>query len=418
MKYFGTDGIRLNMNEKDNTSCLVRLGEYFARRKRKILLASDTRKSSSYLKALLLSGLLKNTEVVDIGIATTPSVSFLMREEHFDFGIMISASHNPEHYNGIKIFNAQGEKLTKKQLKKIETFIDSDEKVNYKGGSYTFDSELLDKYVAFLCDQYTLKKFPLKIAFDCANGATANIMKKIKEKLKAPWNLYFTKGKINFHCGSTKLSQLKKIVKEQHYDYGIAFDGDGDRIQMVTKNRVIDGDDLLAYFALKYHKNCVLTLLSGKDIIEQLTAHHLRFEQVPVGDSNVSQKWKQHTNWIGGETSGHLLLDAKQPTGDGIFVALIFLSQLEPKESFMRRKYHFRMINLPKTKKMEDNFYRNKIEIFFKQLFPECRLKFRFSGTENVLRILLESKSKMKLKEAANWILKVFKKDEENLCAE
>ena len=404
MKYFGTDGIRFLVDAKLNESLIIRLGEYFSLKRHKLLIASDTRESRFYLKSLFLVGALKNNEVVDIGIATSPSLSYLVKHHDFDYGIMFSASHNPASYNGIKIFDHDGYKINHKEAQKIEKFISKKRKVLYKNGSYLENSSLIDEYITFLCEQINEESKNQKIAFDCANGASAIIMQKIKERIHPSWDLFYTKGIINQRCGATNLSSLQKIVTKSNYAYGVAFDGDGDRIMMIQNKRIIDGDDILTYFALHLHKDCVLTTLSGKDIKTQLENHHLKYELVPVGDQNIASKIKDNLSLIGGETSGHIIISPNHITGDGIYVALTLLSNIykeKEKEPFIKRNTYYQTLNVPKKSEMlEKNYLKRLSKRFYLSGNQDIHIQYRFSKTEDVLRIIFEANSKNKLKQA------------------
>ena len=179
MKYFGTDGIRVKVDKNINESLFIRLGDYFSFNKRKkILLGMDTRNNGAYIKSLLLSGLLKGCEVTDVGVISTPGLSYLLSKNDFDFGIMVSASHNPSFYNGIKILNSKGSKISYSTLNAIEKFIDSNKKCISFNGKYTYKPGLIRDYEEFLIRSFYIDN-DLKIAVDCSNGATSLIAKHV-----------------------------------------------------------------------------------------------------------------------------------------------------------------------------------------------------------------------------------------------
>ncbi len=399
MKYFGTDGIRFVVDDNLDTIMLNKIGDYFSslKKKKKILIACDTRISADYVKSILLMGLLKKCDVIDIGIASTPCLSYLLKNNDFDFGIMISASHNPYFYNGIKILDSKGFKINERRQSSIERFIDDTKKINYKNGKYFYNHDLIKQYENFLIDSFKINN-NLNIAFDLANGAVGEIASNVLSKYSFSSNLYFVNGTINYNCGATKLKLLKSIVKKNNYDLGVAFDGDGDRIQMVYKNRVIDGDDLLIYFAKMLNKDCVITSMTRRDTIEEIESIKKRYKIVNVGDSNIAKYIKKHPNYIGGETSGHIILSSDFITGDGLFVCLMFLSfinsSFDLENAFINKKYCYKSLSYKKKEYMLKKGYLNKLKKDYYKISNDKYTKFRFSGTEDILRIIIEGKNK------------------------
>lgn len=399
MKYFGTDGIRFIVDDNLNTIMINKIGDYFSslKKKMKIIIASDTRESGNYVKSLLLIGLLKKCDVVDIGIASTPCLSYLLKNNNFDFGIMISASHNPYFYNGVKILDSNGFKINEKRQSSIEKFIDNAKTIKYKNGKYIYNHDLIKQYEDFLIDSFKINN-NLNVAFDLANGAVGEIANHVLSKYSFNSDLYFVNGIINSNCGATKLNSLKSIVKNNNYDLGVAFDGDGDRIQIVYKNRVIDGDDLLIYFAKMLNKDCVITPMTRRDTVEAIESIKKRYKIVNVGDSNIAKYIKKHPNYIGGETSGHIILSSDFITGDGLFVCLMFLSfinsSFDLENAFINKKYIYKSLSYKKKDYMRSKGYLNKLKKDYYKLSNDKYTKFRFSGTEDILRVVIEGKNK------------------------
>jgi phosphoglucosamine mutase len=348
-KYFGTDGIRGRAGEHPITpEFMLRLGRAIGRvlgdgRRATVLIGKDTRVSGYMLESALEAGLVAaGADVRLLGPMPTPAVAQLTRELGGSAGIVISASHNPFHDNGIKLFSAQGEKLEDAVELAIERELDAapDTRPPARIGKAARVDDAAQRYLAFcLAAAPGLDLRGRKIVIDCAHGATYHIAPKLFAELGAD---VVTIGvqpdglNINLGCGATDLRLLRDTVLGQHADLGIAFDGDGDRVQMVDHDgAIVDGDDLLYILALDRHARGELrgpvvgTLMTNYGIERAIAGLGVEFLRADVGDRYVLQALKQRGGVLGGEASGHLLCLDKASTGDGIVAALLVLDAMQ-----------------------------------------------------------------------------------------
>jgi phosphoglucosamine mutase len=421
-RLFGTDGIRSTFGQYplDRVSVL-KLGNAVGRvlRGSKILIGRDTRQSSETIMRLLssgISGMSAKMVTYDCGIIPTPGLSFITDHDDFDFGIMITASHNPWTDNGIKIFQGDGEKIPTALERKLEdVFFNIGEPVEVDGALAPMDNGARAIYRDFLSNvaaqlEHTRRK-EFKIVLDCANGAAFEEAPEIfKQAGFAPLVINNTPdGKnINRGCGSTDMNMLKRRVKEEPADLGIAFDGDGDRVIMVDpEGNTLDGDHILyliAHYFLEtnhdFNKIVVGTVLGNLGLEKALNKMGMRYTRTQVGDKYVYEEMKKLRSILGGEQSGHTILRAFQRTGDGILAALFFLKalfhfELAPGEVF--QKLHLypqetKNISIREKRDLEQwDELNGMIREFDARHGMNSRVLIRYSGTENLVRVMLES---------------------------
>lgn len=345
-KFFGTDGIRGIANTDLTPELVFRVGRAASRilGKRKILVGKDPRVSSDMLEGALVSGLLSaGANVVTLGMIPTPGVSTLTNHENADAGIMISASHNPLEHNGIKIFGKRGLKLPDSQEESIEKLLhaekdDGERPTGKEIGRLSKLSNAGEIYLEGLKKSFphSLEKF--HIALDCAYGATSLIAPQLFSLLGARVSAHYATPdgeKINLNCGATHLEAIAKATQEVKADFGIAFDGDGDRALFVTKNgETVNGDVILAGLALHWKKigklrgPVVTTVMANFGLEQTLNAHQIPMLRTPVGDRYVLEEMLKLKANLGGEQSGHIILLDHGVTGDGLSTALHVLEMV------------------------------------------------------------------------------------------
>lgn len=420
--HFGTDGIRGTANEGLTPLIAYRIGrfigQYPTNHKNKIIIARDTRISGDMLSNALISGMLASgCDVFDIGVSTTPSISFLVENYDFNYGIMISASHNPYYDNGIKIFNKKGEKLENSIEKMIENYIYSDEDdlpfaKNEELGRVEDASKFKDLYISFLLTK-AKDLSGLKILVDCANGSSSMISKEIFDKLsiKATYICDEPNGlNINDRCGSTHLNQLVNECKKGQYDLCFAFDGDADRLMCLNSDgRIIDGDGIIFVNALSLKQDgrlrdnkVVITVMSNIGLKKVLVANDVDFLEVAVGDKYVQAALKENHLSLGGEQSGHIIFLDELNTGDGFLTAISLMNIYRYKNDIFLKAIKELVIypqileNIMVTNKeaiMSNKGLKEHIAKIEKKLDGDGRILVRPSGTEPLIRVMCEAKS-------------------------
>ncbi|MDK2811996.1 MAG: phosphoglucosamine mutase [Petrotoga sp.] len=424
MKFlFGTDGIREVVNEKLTVDLAMKLGNalanLFGSEYKKLYIARDTRNSGKVLEMALASGALVGGMNVDsCGVLTTPGLAFITKIEK-SIGVVISASHNPPMYNGLKVFcegfkisDETEEKLEEKILKGLLKYSD------YRDiGRYIEDSSKKE-YVDYVVSLYkkNLQCNDLKIAVDVANGAAGAIINDIFGELGLNYTVYQNAPdgfNINENCGSTSPQTLSKIVKEEKYDFGILFDGDADRCLFIDRfGNLVDGDVLMAINALKLkaqerlkNKIVVSTIMSNLGLEEYLKKNEIHLIRTDVGDKYVLEKMLQENATIGGEQSGHIIFLDRSTTGDGIITALETLETLKyfskSLDNFLQEipKYPQHLENVTvkdKVKIMKDSRIENLIRKY--QSIEGFRIVVRPSGTEPKIRIMTEGSNEETIK--------------------
>ena len=416
MKYFGTDGIRgkADIFTTDFLYKIIRGLIEYAGNNIKIMLGGDTRESTEWiLRDLETICDSFGIEYKSVGVLPTPAINYCFYQMGFDFAIDVTASHNPYTDNGIKIFergDASGTKLSEAGCKTIEASIATD--AVYELTSPIFEdnlhAEALELYQNHLLEYLgkDLDFQSLNIAIDCANGATSAIGDSIFQKLGATTTLIHANTKynttINENCGSTHLDSLKQLVTEKHLNFGIAFDGDGDRCLLVdAEGNVVDGDEIIAIIAdnLKLDQ-ITITVMANQGIINWAKSNHIHAEITPVGDSNVAAAMRVHHISLGGEQSGHIILPG-EPTGDGMLTSLLISKIIADTGKPLADLAHVItkspqvIVNLPATPTQKDSLKSSDqikallLEYSQKLESENGRLLVRPSGTEPLIRITM-----------------------------
>lgn len=421
-KYFGTDGVRGIAGEKLTSTMAYRIGRYIGQypkgKKNRILIACDTRVSGDMLKCALASGIMASgSDVFLMGVSTTPSISYLVRKKSFDYGIMISASHNPYYDNGIKIFNASGEKLENEIEKLIEVYMDSpvDDlpfKINESIGRMVLAFDLVDEYVDFLAEKAKDLQ-GLHVIVDGANGSASVVAPKLFSKLGLTVkyiNITPNGININDRCGSTHLKQLQNETKKNGFQIGLAFDGDADRLMVVRPDgQAVDGDAIIYLNALDMQKRgllrenkVVITVMSNIGLKVALKAAGIGLEEVQVGDKYVQACLKDHHLSLGGEQSGHIIFLDDLNTGDGLLTAIKVMNVLKESgkplgELLSGLKIYPQMLRnvsvVNKDAVMAHEGLQELIAELSKTLNGNGRILVRASGTEPLVRVMAEAPS-------------------------
>lgn len=432
-KLFGTDGIRSRVGTfpLDNQS-LLKLGTVFGKLwpGAKVLIGRDTRISGRDIKDLLAAGLSDKTVCQSCGVIPTPGLSYILDNGEFDYGIMITASHNPFFDNGIKVFKGNGEKISADEEREIEQrFFAADpiESKTIRGGReirYDISSgNFKDIYRDFLLDNAReLKNSGLKCIIDCANGATFEIGPEIFRELGFVTRVINAEpdGKnINEQSGSTHSEILKEEVVSGNADFGIAFDGDGDRVIFADGNGfLLDGDyimltisDYLQNREKNFNKIVVGTVMSNMGVENAFSQRDIQFLRAPVGDKNVYEKMKATGSILGGEQSGHIILRNLQKTGDGILTAIYFLKSLlaldlrpiDVSQKIKRFPQTTRTVKIREKKNLEQWAELKSLTDAFNESYGDnSRILIRYSGTEPKIRIMMESESEDVIKNNIN----------------
>ena len=415
--FFGTDGIRGIVNEDLSHSLVTMIGNALAKSKdkAKILIGRDTRISGSYITSSLTSGALQGgANIVDVGIIPTAGISYLTNKLGYDYGIVISASHNPPQYNGIKIFNSNGRKLNEREEENIEKlFVGNLVKDSLSVGSYTYSPNLTKIYINHLVSSCTKKLNNIKIVLDCGNGASFSIAPKVFKKLGAKVIPLFCKndGKnINVKCGALYTQVLKDKVLSSKADIGFAFDGDSDRLIAIDeKGNELNGDEIV-YILANYlkkqnllNKNTVVgTSLTNSGIVSSLKEKGISFIKTDVGDKYIIEAMEEHNLNLGGEQSGHIIIKDIIPTGDGILSALFltqcYIEENKPLSYLCDFKKYFQacesIVVEDKHKVINNKTLIKKIKRISNAIGEEGRVLVRASGTEPKIRIMLEHQEK------------------------
>ena len=437
-KIFGTDGIRsLSSDKIFSKLSLSALSKSIINNKKnfKIIIGRDTRESSKKIEKVFVNALKDNgANVFKAGLVPTPTISYLVEELNCDLGVVISASHNPYQYNGIKFFNKKGEKLTDFEEVRIQNnffkFINKNLKQNKKGKINIINNSLMiykNKFDKIIKKNNFPKK--LKVVFDCANGSSYRIAKHIFSKIKIK-PIYIKdkpNGKnINYKCGSLYPQSLVREVKKKSADFGISFDGDGDRIVCCDENgKLIDGDKILAclteYFIYKKDLNInsvVGTLMSNQGFENFIKKVGLKFYRAKVGDKFVYELMKKKKSRLGGVQSGHKIISKFGPEGDGILIALYLIKIISEynKQASKIFNIYDSYFQVQKNIRFKDSKYQKNIRInklinaYNNSSNKDVRFLIRFSGTEPLIRILVEGKKRSVINKLSREIENKLKK--------
>ena len=422
-KYFGTDGFRGEANKDLTVDHAFKIGRYLGwyygkDHKAKVVIGKDTRRSSYMYEAALCAGLTASgADAYLLHVTSTPSVSYIARADDFDCGVMISASHNPYHDNGIKLINGDGEKMEESLLEGIEAYLDSDEALPYAQrdaiGRTVDYSAGRNRYIGYLISLATRSYKNFKIGLDCANGSTWQMAKSVFDALGADTYVIANRPdglNINVDCGSTHIGQLQKFVVENGLDVGFAFDGDADRCLAVDeKGNVINGDHIM-YVCAKFmqEKNrldgskVVTTIMSNMGLYKALDQLGIGYEKTAVGDKYVAENMRQNGHIIGGEQSGHIIFGRYATTGDGLLTAIKVMECItESKQPLSvlasgMTMYPQKLKNVVVTDK-DETLNCQEVKAAVKKveadLGDEGRDVLRKSGTEPLLRVMVEATS-------------------------
>lgn len=423
-KYFGTDGFRGEANVDLTVEHAFRVGRflgwyYSKEHKARVVIGKDTRRSSYMFEYALVAGLTASgADVYLLHVTTTPSVSYVVRTDEFDVGIMISASHNPYYDNGIKIINAQGKKLEAEVEAQIEDYIDGrTEEIPYavkENIGRTVDYAIgRNRYIGYLISIATRSFKDKRIGLDCSNGSSSTIAKNVFDALGAKTFVIGNEPdgtNINRDCGSTHIEKLQAFVRENQLDAGFAYDGDADRCIAVDENGdVIDGDAIM-YICGVYMKNhgqlnnnkVVTTVMSNIGLYRAFDAQGIEYEQTDVGDKYVCENMLKNGHCLGGEQSGHIIFSKHATTGDGILTSLKLMeAMLESKSTLAALRKELRiypqlLVNVKVTDK-DKVMNHEKIKEIEKKVAQELgrdgRLLLRPSGTEPLIRVMVEAET-------------------------
>ena len=420
--YFGTDGIRGLVGDKLTAKIAYRVGRYlgaYQQKKQTIVLGMDTRISSSMLASAFVAGVTSaGSDVIYLGVVSTPMVSFCLTHYSFDFGVMISASHNPYFDNGIKVFNRKGEKLEAAIESKIEHFIDLDQdlienKTNADIGRVIDQNVIFrNAYLDFLTSFIHHDVSHLKIAVDASHGSASYLVQELFAKLGIQGDFHFVQPdgiNINDRCGATHMQALMDIVKRGNYDLGLAFDGDADRMLAVSENGdLIDGDALL-YLHAKYtlpqypvsKQKVVMTKMSNLGLKKALHELKMPYLETDVGDKYVQAALAKEALILGGEQSGHVIFLDALNTGDGLLSAIKLIDLIAAKRqpvsqllgTFQTYPQVLKNVIVQNKRAVLDHHdFAPLIRSIEQKLGDEGRIFVRPSGTEPLIRVMVEAK--------------------------
>ncbi len=424
-KYFGTDGFRgeanVTLTVEDAYKVGRFLGWYYGQKTKadrcRVVIGKDTRRSSYMFEYSLVSGLTASgADVYLLHVTTTPSVSYVVRTEEFDCGIMISASHNPYYDNGIKVINGRGEKLEEETIEKIESYLDGEmgeipfakrdaigRTVDYAAGR--------NRYIGYLISLATRSFKNMRVGLDCANGSASAIAKNVFDALGAETHVINNTPdglNINTNCGSTHIEGLQKYVLENHLDVGFAYDGDADRCLAVdSEGKLVDGDKIL-YVCGKYMKEqdtlvnntVVTTVMSNFGLYKAFEREGISYEKTAVGDKYVYENMSQNGHCLGGEQSGHIIFSKHATTGDGILTSLKLMEViLEKKETLAKLadevQIYPQVLKNVRVKDKEaaqaDRDVQAEVQKVSDALGDTGRILVRPSGTEPLIRVMVEA---------------------------
>lgn len=421
-KYFGTDGFRGEANVKLTVEHAFKVGRYLGwyygrDHKAKIVIGKDTRRSSYMFEYALAAGITASgADAYLLHVTTTPSVSYVVRTEGFDCGIMISASHNPFYDNGIKVINGLGHKLEAEVEEKIERYIDGkvEERPLATGENIgrTIDFAAgRNRYLGYLISLATRSFKNMRVGLDCANGSASAIAKSVFDALGAKTYVINNDPdgtNINTNCGSTHIEALQQFVKEKHLDVGFAYDGDADRCLAVDENGdVVDGDRIM-YICGKYmmeqqalrHNTIVTTVMSNLGLYKACDKIGMKYEKTAVGDKYVYENMTTNGYQLGGEQSGHIIFSKHATTGDGILTSLKIMEVILEKKTTLATlasevKIYPQLLQNLKVTDMDATLnHKDVVKAIAEveeKLGSDGRVLVRKSGTEPLLRVMVEA---------------------------
>lgn len=440
-KYFGTDGFRGEANKGLTADHAYKIGRFLGcyyslnGKKAKIVIGKDTRRSSYMFEYSLVGGIVASgADAYLMHVTTTPSVAYIARVDEFDCGIMISASHNPYYDNGIKLINGKGEKMDEATIAEVEKYLDGEMEIPFAereniGCTVDYVSGR-NRYVGYLISLGVYSFRGVKVALDCANGASWNIAKSVFDALGAKTLVINNQPdglNINMNAGSTHIEGLQKFVVENGCDVGFAYDGDADRCLCVDeKGNVITGDHIL-YIYGRYMKDrdklvgnkVVTTVMSNFGLYKAFDELGIGYEKTKVGDKYVYENMKENGYNIGGEQSGHIIFSKYASTGDGILTSLKMMQVMIGRKKKMSELIdgftmypqvleNVRVVD--KKAAQADVEVRAAIKEVEETLGESGRILVRESGTEPVVRVMVEAETTEVCQEMVNKVVEVMKK--------
>ena len=421
-KYFGTDGFRGEANVVLTVEHAFKVGRYLGwyfgqEHKARIVIGKDTRRSSYMFEYALAAGLTASgADAYLLHVTTTPSVSYVVRTEDFDCGIMISASHNPYYDNGIKVINRMGHKMEAEVEEKIESYIDGKTEelplaskeaigrtIDYAAGR--------NRYIGHLISLATRSFKDMRIGLDCANGSAFSIAKSVFDALGAKTYVISNEPdglNINTNCGSTHIEVLQDFVREKKLDVGFAYDGDADRCIAVDENGDVVNGDMVLYMCGKYlmeqgrleGNTIVTTVMSNLGLYKACDKIGMKYEQTAVGDKYVYENMMNNGFVLGGEQSGHIIFSKHARTGDGILTSLMIMEVIMEKKQTLAKLcsdvkiYPQLLKNVRVTDKKtarENPAVQKAVDDVAAALGSDGRILVRESGTEPVIRVMVEA---------------------------
>ncbi len=440
-KYFGTDGFRGEANKTLTFEHAIQIGRFLGwyygakqGKKAKIVIGKDTRRSSYMFEYALCTGLVASgADAYIMHVTTTPSVAYITRVDEFDCGIMISASHNPYYDNGIKLFNGQGEKMPEETILEIEDYIDG--KLDVPVAERDAIGRTVDyvsgrnRYIGHLISMSKYGFKDVKVGLDVANGASWQIAKAVFDALGAKTYVMNDSPdgyNINTDCGSTHIEHLQKFVVENDLDVGFAFDGDADRCLAVDeKGNVVTGDHTLYIYGLYMkergkllNNKVVTTVMSNFGLYKALDKVGIDYDKTKVGDKYVYENMVQTGNRIGGEQSGHIIFSKYETTGDGILTALKLMEVMlargkkmselaAPVVFYPQVLKNVRVKSKPEAQNDPD--VQAAVAAVGEALGDEGRILVRESGTEPVIRVMVEAGSDEVCEKYVDQVIEVIK---------
>ena len=440
-KYFGTDGFRGEANKNLTFEHAVKIGRflgwYFGAnmgKKAKVVIGKDTRRSSYMFEYALCTGLMASgADAYIMHVTTTPSVAYITRIDDFDCGIMISASHNPYYDNGIKLINSKGEKMEEETLLKVEEYIDDKLEIPFAerdqiGRTVDYVAGR-NRYIGYLISMSKYSFKGVKVGLDVANGAAWQIAKGVFDALGAKTYVMNDAPdgyNINTDCGSTHIEHLQKFVVDNGLDIGFAYDGDADRCLAVDeKGNVVTGDHIIYIYGCYmkergklYNNKVVATIMSNFGLFKALDKVGIEYDKTSVGDKYVYENMVQTGNRIGGEESGHIIFQKYATTGDGILTSLKMMEVMLAKEKPMSELAapmvmypqvlkNVRVYSKPDAKNDPD--VQKEVEKVAAELGDNGRILLRESGTEPVIRVMVEAGSDEECEKYVDQVIDVIR---------
>jgi len=444
-RLFGTDGVRGIAGT--GLSCqmaydLGRAGSHVltdGAHHPKILVGRDTRISGQMLESALCAGICSTgASVLLVDVMPTPAIAYLTRKYNADAGVVISASHNPMEYNGIKFFNSKGYKLSDEIEDRIQSIIDNGcSEVEVATGAHVGGIEDMkraeDDYIDYLVSLNSTDLSGIKVAIDCANGAASSIAPKLLDRLNVQYVAIFDHPNginINDNCGSTHMGNLSALVRDTKCDIGLAFDGDADRMLAVDENgELIDGDQIMAIFSREMMKDntlndntLVATVMSNLGLSIFAREAGINIEATKVGDRYVLEKMIEKGYSLGGEQSGHIIFLNDNTTGDGVLSGLRLLEALaknsckSSKLSGIMSRLPQVLVNVTVSEKMKHEYGNDKeiadrIDSLDEKYAGSGRVLIRPSGTENLVRVMIEGVDQDVIRKDAESLAELIKKN-------